>query len=129
MLQSSLHRFLALVFAVVFPLGFLPAREGPAPAAGTGPSIISTSSSEFDNFLFDVRLVDEAASVAVLLVVPGAAKGSSTSITVGSPELEFDSRGRGGGCKGLDRAEDAIDGFVDFVLCERTEEVGEGLRE
>lgn len=130
MSQFACYFFFALVFAVVFPLGFFPAREGPA-AAGTGPSMISTSSSEFVNFLFEVRLVDEAGSIAVLIVVIGAAEeGASTSITVGSPELEFDNRGRGGGCKGLDRAEEgAIDGFVDLVLCERTEEVGDGLRE
>jgi hypothetical protein len=108
---------------VVFPLGFLPAREGPMVDAGTGPSTISTSSSESANFLLEARRV-EANSVAE------AGDGASTSIRAGSSELEFDNRGRGGGCNGLERADDgAIDGLLDLDLCERVVEAGDGLRE
>jgi len=67
--QPPNYRFFALVFtAVVLPFGFLPAREGPGAAAGTGPSMISTSSSEIVNFLFEAFRVDEAGLVAVLVV-------------------------------------------------------------
>jgi len=86
--------------------------------------MISTSSSESISFLFNV---DETGSV----VVAGAVEdGASTSTTAGSSELESNNRGRGGGCRGLERAEDgAIDGFDDLDLCEWTVEAGDGLRE
>jgi len=65
--KLSHYRFFALVFAVVLPFGFLPAREGPG-AAATGPSTISTSSSETVNFRFKALRVEEAGLVTVLVV-------------------------------------------------------------
>src|ERR1700691_3104546 len=112
MTKFSHHRFFALVFAVVLPFGFLPARDGPGAAAATGPSTISTSSSDTVNFRLEALRVDEAAVLVVAMCATEA--GTSTSNKIGSLELELDSRGRGGGCKGLERPEEgAIDSLAD----------------
>jgi hypothetical protein len=96
---------------------------------GSWPSMISTSSS--DTF-FEVRRFNKIEFVHVLVAAGAGGEGASTSITiVGSLELEFDDRGRGrgGACKGPERDDEvAIDGPIDFDLCECTE-AGDGLRE